>query len=90
MAVEVSIPDALRELTSGASVVSVEGSSVRDVIASLDLAYPGISERLLDDSGLRRYVNVYLGGREIRFAEGLDTRVVEGDSLTILPTIAAG
>ena len=90
VAVEVSVPAFLLELTSGATHVSADGATVRDAIASLDLAFPGIGERLLDDSGLRRYVNVYLNGREIRFAQGLDTAVGNGDALTILPTIAAG
>jgi molybdopterin converting factor small subunit len=90
MAVEVRVPTILRDYTAGERVVEATGSSVAAVVKDLDVSYPGIADRLIDDSGLRRFVNVYLNDEDIRFLEGLDTPVADNDSLTILPAVAGG
>ena len=90
MAVEVRVPTILRTFTGGEKVVSAEGSSLETVIKDLDANYPGIGERLLDDSGLRRFVNVYVNDEDVRFLDGLSTPVSENDSITILPAVAGG
>mgnify|MGYP002682420046 CR=1 FL=1 len=90
MAVEVRVPTILRDYTSGERVVLASGASVATVIDDLDVNYPGIAERLLDDSGLRRFVNVYLNDEDVRFLDGLDTVVADNDSITILPAVAGG
>ncbi len=90
MAVEVRVPTILRDYTAGERVVAASGSSVAAVVKDLDVSYPGIADRLIDDSGLRRFVNVYLNDEDIRFLEGLDTPVADNDSLTILPAVAGG
>ena len=90
MAVEVRVPTILRDYTSGERVVLASGASVATVIDDLDVNYPGIAERLLDDSGLRRFVNVYLNDEDVRFLDGLDTVVADKDSITILPAVAGG
>lgn len=90
MAVEVRVPTILRPYTGGEKVVTAEGSSLETVIKDLDANYPGIGERLLDESGLRRFVNVYVNDEDVRFLDGLSTPVSENDSITILPAVAGG
>ena len=90
MAVEVRVPTILRPYTSGEKVVTAEGTSLAAVVADLDARYPGIAERLIDDSGLRRFVNVYLNDEDVRFLDGLQTPIADADSITILPAVAGG
>jgi sulfur-carrier protein len=91
MSVSVRIPTTLRTLTGGQPEVSLNGSSVRDVLANLDSAHPGFADRLLDDHGnLRRFVNVFVADDDIRFLEGLDTPVPDGTELSIIPAVAGG
>ena len=90
MAVEVRIPTILRSYTGGEKVVTAQGSSLQELIANLDTTYAGIGERLIDESGLRRFVNVYLNDEDVRFLEGLSTELSDGDSVTILPAVAGG
>ncbi len=91
MSVSVRVPTTLRPLTSGASEVSVEGATVGEVIASLESAYPGFSDRLLDENGkLRRFVNVFVSDDDVRFLQGLDTPVPAGETLSIVPAVAGG
>jgi molybdopterin converting factor small subunit len=91
MTVSVRIPTTLRTLTGGESEVKTEGATVRDVLAGLDAAHPGFSERLLDaDGGLRRFVNVFVADDDIRFLDGLDTAVPEGETVAIIPAVAGG
>jgi molybdopterin synthase sulfur carrier subunit len=90
MAVEVRIPTILRTYTGGEKIVTAEGGSLQELIANLDTTYAGIGERLIDDSGLRRFVNVYLNDEDVRFLEGLSTELSDGDSVTILPAVAGG
>jgi len=91
MSTTVRIPTALRTLTGGASEVSVEGSTVAEVLKSLDAAHPGLAERLFDDGGaLRRFVNVFVADEDIRFLDGLSTPVAEGQAVSIIPAVAGG
>lgn len=90
MSVEVRIPTILRTYTGGEKIVSAEGSSLKELVVNLDASYPGIQERLVDESGLRRFVNVYLNDEDVRFLDGLATVVSDGDSVTILPAVAGG
>ena len=91
MSVKVRIPTPLRRITDGADLVSVDGSNLDQVIASLDGQYPGIKERLCDDQGaIRSFVNVYVNGEDVRFLQGLDTGTSEGDEVSIVPAVAGG
>ncbi|HCK10191.1 MoaD/ThiS family protein [bacterium] len=91
MAVSVRIPTPLRKFTNGQSDVEIEGESVGEVIDNLEASHSGIKEKLIDESGsIRRFVNVYLNEEDIRFLDGADTEVKDGDSVTIVPAIAGG
>ena len=90
MSVEVRIPTILRSYTGGEKIVLAEGSSLQELISSLDSTYAGIGERLVDESGLRRFVNVYVNDEDVRFLDGLGTEISDGDSVTILPAVAGG
>lgn len=86
----VRIPTPLRTLTGGEESVSITGNTVRDVIANMEQKHPGIRERLLDDKGVRRFVNIYVGDEDIRFLDGLDTSVEASTEISIVPAIAGG
>ena len=90
MSVEVRIPTILRPYTGGDKIVTGDGADLRALIADLDSRFPGIAERLVDEQGLRRFVNVYLNDEDVRFLGGLDTVVADGDSVTIRPAVAGG
>lgn len=90
MAIEVQIPTILRTYTGGEKIVSAEGGTLAEVIADLDANYPGLKDRVVDDAGLRRFVNVYLNDEDVRFLDGLGTTLADGDSVTILPAVAGG
>jgi MoaD family protein len=90
MSVTVKIPTQLREATEGDSTVEVDGSTVGEVLDALYDRYGELRSRIAEDGGLRRFVNVYVGGEDIRFLDGLETGVSEGDEVTILPAVAGG
>jgi MoaD family protein len=90
MPVTVKIPTQLRAATGGESSAQVEGSTVGEVLDSLYDRYGELRARIAEDGGLRRFVNVYVGGEDIRFMDGLDTTVNDGDEVTILPAVAGG
>ncbi len=91
MAVTVRIPAPLRKLTGGESDVAADGSTVSAIIDSLEATHPGLKERLCDDSGaIRPFVNIYLNDEDIRFLDGPDTKLNEGDLVSIVPAIAGG
>ena len=91
MSISVRIPTILRSYTGGAPEVSAEPGTLREVISRLDAAYPGISGRLLDESGeLRGFVNIYVGEEDVRFLDGLKTQLKSGDQISIVPAIAGG
>jgi MoaD family protein len=88
--VTVRIPTPLRTLTNGEEQVQAEGNTVREVIQAVEQRHPGVRDRLLDDKGVRRFVNIYVGEEDIRFLQGLDTALKNGDELSIVPAIAGG
>jgi sulfur-carrier protein len=90
MAVTVKIPTQLRQATGGEATAEVEGSTVGEVLDSLYERFGELRSRIAEDGGLRRFVNVYVGGEDIRFMDGLDTAVSDGDEVTILPAVAGG
>ncbi len=91
MPARVRVPTPLRKFTAGSEEVSAAGESVRAVIEDLERSHPGMRERLLDDKGeLRRFVNIYLNGDDIRFLDQLNSRVKDGDDISIVPAIAGG
>ena len=90
MAVEVRVPTILRPYTAGEKAVEGSGSTIDELIADLESRYPGLRERLVDDAGLRRFVNVYLNDEDVRFLGGLTTAVADGVSVAILPAVAGG
>src|SRR5260370_14872643 len=90
MSVTVKIPTQLREATDGEASAQVDGSTVGEVLDALYDRYGELRSRIAEDGGLRRFVNVYLGGEDIRFLDGLQTPVSDGDEATILPAVAGG
>jgi molybdopterin synthase sulfur carrier subunit len=91
MSVTVRVPTTLRTLTGGASEVAVEGATVGDVLAALEAVHPGFAERILDDDGgLRRFVNVFVADDDVRFLDGTDTPVPDGETVSIIPAVAGG
>jgi len=91
VSVTVRIPSAMRPLAGGASTVEVAGTNVKEVLDALIEAHPGTRDRLFDDAGkLRRFVNIYVEEEDIRFADGLDTKVLDGQTVSLLPAVAGG
>ncbi|MCV7260124.1 MoaD/ThiS family protein [Mycobacterium shimoidei] len=90
MSVTVSIPTILRPHTGGQKRVEASGGTLQEVIADLETNYSGISERLVDDGKLHRFVNIYVNDEDVRFSGGLQTAISDGDSITILPAVAGG
>jgi len=90
MAIEVRIPTILRNLTDGSKTVEGKGNNLDELFADLEVRHPGLRARLVDDKGLRRFVNVYLNDEDVRFLGGLDTVVSDGDTVTVLPAVAGG
>ena len=87
----VRIPTQLRTLSGGAAEVSVDGSTVGEVLKSLESAHPGFAARLFDDTGgLRRFVNVFVADEDVRFSDGLETPVESGQTVSIIPAVAGG
>ncbi len=91
MSITVRIPTPLRKLTGGADEVSVEASSVGELIDRLEAAHAGLKERLCDENGeIRRFVNIYVNDEDVRFLKGKDTPLSDGDQVSIVPAIAGG
>ena len=91
MSVRVRIPTALRRFTAGAEEIGLGGTSVAAVFEDLERKFPGIKERLCDEEGrVRRFVNIYVNGDDIRFLNSLETAVKDGDEVSIVPAIAGG
>jgi sulfur-carrier protein len=90
MPITVKIPTQLRAATGGESEVDVEGSTVGEVLDNVFDEHDGLRERITQNGDLRRFVNVYVSGEDIRFQDGLDTRISDGDEVTILPAVAGG
>ncbi|HVO33448.1 MAG TPA: ubiquitin-like small modifier protein 1 [Elusimicrobiota bacterium] len=91
MAAKVRIPAPLRKLTKEQPVVDIAGKNIEEVLANLEKQYPGIKERICDENGqIRRFINVFVNGEDIRFKEGAKTSVSEGAEISIIPAIAGG
>ena len=91
MSVEVRIPTVFRKFTDQKATVSVEAGTISSVIDQLDQRYPGFGKQLLGDDGeLHRFVNVYVNDEDIRYLEKLDTKADEGDTVSLLPSVAGG
>ena len=91
MSVTVKVPTPLRKFTAGSESVEGSGATVGALVEDLEKRFPGIRERICDDQGrVRRFVNLYVNGDDIRFLQQLDTKVKEGDEISIVPAIAGG
>ena len=90
MAIEVRIPTILRTYTDGAKSVEGTGGTLDELFADLDDRHDGLRDRLVDEAGLRRFVNVYLNDEDVRFLGGLSAPVHDGDTITVLPAVAGG
>ncbi len=90
MDVIVRIPTPLRTLTGGEEQVKVSGDNVQHVIDALEKLHPGIKDRLVDEKGVRRFINIYVGEEDIRFLDGLATPLENGQEISIVPAIAGG
>ena len=90
MAITVKIPTQLRAVTGGEAEIAVEGSTVGEALAAVFDQHSELRDRITQDGDLRRFVNVYVSGEDIRFRDGLDTALSEGDEVTILPAVAGG
>ena len=90
MAVTVKIPAQLRVVTDGEGEIEVDGATVGQALDAVFTRHGGLQERITEDGGLRRFVNVYVEGEDIRFRDGLETEISDGDEVTILPAVAGG
>ena len=91
MAIEVRFPsDVLRKHTGGAKLVQGSGETLDDLLADLDTRHAGLRAKLVDDSGLRRFVNIYLNDEDVRHLDGLKTPLKDGDTVIVLPAVAGG
>lgn len=91
MSVRVRIPTPLRRFTANAEEVSVTGATIGAIVEDLERKFPGVKERLCDEQGrVRRFVNIYVNGDDIRFLNSLETQVNDGDEIAIVPAIAGG
>lgn len=91
MAITVRIPQPLRRFTNNLDLVEASGRTIRDLFHSLETQFPGITERLFDETGqLRRFVNIYVNGEDIRFLGGLTTELTDGAEVSIVPAVAGG
>ena len=91
MAVSVRIPTPLRKFTDGKAEVEASGNTVAEMVDNLEANFPGIKEKLCDESGkLRKFLNIYLNDEDIRFMDSLETELRDGDSLALIPAIAGG
>jgi molybdopterin synthase sulfur carrier subunit len=90
VSIVVKIPAQLRAVTDGEGEIEVEGATVGDALDAVFEQHDDLRERITEDGGLRRFVNVYVSGEDIRFRDGLETQLSDGDEVTILPAVAGG
>jgi molybdopterin synthase sulfur carrier subunit len=91
MTVTVQVPTPLRKLTNNQAEVDIQADTIGELVEGLEEAYNGIGEKLVDEAGeIRRYVNIYVNDEDIRFLDGVDTFLSEGDNVSIVPAIAGG
>lgn len=90
MTTSIKIPAPLRKLTGNQAVVETEAETLIDLISDLDKKYPGIKERIYDGKEIRRFINVFVNGEDVRFKDGIKTKITEGSEVSIVPAIAGG
>lgn len=91
MGAVVRIPTPLRRVTRGQDTVMVSGSTLLEGLTDLEVQFPGVKERIMDSSGeLHRFVNIYINGEDVRFLQGMNTALKEGDEISIVPAVAGG
>ncbi|MGB9934967.1 MoaD/ThiS family protein [Thermodesulfovibrio yellowstonii] len=90
MAVKVLIPTPLQKITGGKDVLETQPGKIIDIINALDKSFPGLAERLCQDGKIRRFINVYVNEEDVRFLQGEETIVKDGDEVSIVPAIAGG
>ncbi|MFZ2503865.1 MAG: MoaD/ThiS family protein [Nocardioides sp.] len=90
MSIEVRVPTILRSFTGGEKSVSGQGATIAELIDDLEARFPGVKERLVDEGGLRRFINVYLNDEDVRFTGGLEAVLSDGDQVVVLPAVAGG
>lgn len=91
MSVTIRIPTTLRPLSGGVSTVQVEGATLAEVLKGLNAAHPGFSDRLFDSEGnLHKFVNVFVADDDVRYMQGLDTKIASGQTVSIIPAVAGG
>jgi molybdopterin synthase sulfur carrier subunit len=91
MSIQIRVPTPLRKFTAGAEAVTAEGTTVGALVDDIERRHPGIKEKICDDAGkVRRFVNIYINGDDIRFLSNLDSPVKDGDEVSIVPAIAGG
>jgi molybdopterin synthase sulfur carrier subunit len=91
MSVTVRVPTTLRTLTAGEAEVTVDATTLGEVISALESAHPGFRDRLLDEDGsIRRFVNLFVADDDVRYLQGLDTPVPDGETVSIIPAVAGG
>lgn len=92
MSVDVKIPAQLRELVGGENVLKVDdAANLRELLQAMGEEHPQLTERIMDEGGdLRRFINVYVGDEDVRFLDGLDTKIPSGETVSILPAVAGG
>ena len=91
MSITVKVPTIFRAQTRGSPSVEASGRTLRDLLDDLDVRYPGLKDRIVDDEGeLHRFVNLYVNDEDVRYLASLDTTVQEGDTVSILPAVAGG
>jgi molybdopterin converting factor small subunit len=87
---KVIIPTPLRKYTNEIGEIDIEGVTIREIINAIDKKYPGVKNRLCDEQGnIRRYINIYVGGEDIRFLDGIKTKIGDKE-VNIVPAIAGG
>lgn len=89
MAVEVKVTSVLQKIT-GSKVVAGEGGTVAELLANLEGTYPGFRDQIMQNGALHRFVNIYLNDEDIRYLDQLNTRLKDGDTISILPALAGG
>ncbi len=91
MPVAIRVPTVLRQATGGQAIVNVEGETIGEVLLALQSSFPGVAGQVLtDDGSLHRFVNVYVNDDDVRYLDKLDTKVISGDLVSILPAVAGG
>lgn len=91
MPVKVRVPTPLQKITKNQAEVAVNGGNIKELIENLEKNFPGMKERLCDESGkLRRFINIYVNEEDIRFLQRDETQLKDGDEVSIIPAIAGG